>query len=171
MMLETERLRLRPMVETDADRLFPIMNDAEVMAHWDIPEIDDPDLLARIVENQVSDMAVGKAVYWAIETLADDGFIGICDLSEIDLWHKRGAIGFILARRAWGQGFASETVAAVIVHAAGLGLRRLAARTQLGNRRSEAVLERFGFKPEGLLRGHILREGERRDCRLFGLLL
>ena len=171
MMLETERLRLRPMVEADAALLFPVMSDAEVMAHWDIPEIDDPDLLARIVESQISDMAAGRAVYWAIETLVDDGFIGVCDLSEIDLWHKRAEIGFILARRAWGQGFATETVAAVIVQAAARGLRRLAARTQLGNRRSEAVLERLGFKPEGLLRGHILREGERRDCRLFGLLL
>lgn len=171
MMLETERLRLRPMVETDADRLFPVMSDAEVMAHWDIPEIDDPDLLARIVDSQVTDMAAGKAMYWAIETLADDAFIGVCDLSEIDLWHKRGEVGFILARQAWGRGFATETMAAVIVQAAAIGLRRLQARTQLGNRRSEAVLERLGFKPEGLLRGHILREGERRDCRLFGLLL
>ena len=171
MMLETERLRLRPMVEADSERLFPIMSDAEVMAHWDIPEIDDPDLLCRIVQSQVATMAEGKAVYWAIETLAEGAFIGVCDLSEIDLWHKRAEIGLILARQVWGQGYASETVAAVAIQAAAMGLRRLQARTQLGNRRSEAVLERLGFKPEGLLRGHILREGQRRDCRLFGLLL
>ena len=31
--------------------------------------------------------------------------------------------------------------------------------------------EKLGFTEEGLLRGHVLRDGERRDCRLFGLLL
>ena len=40
-----------------------------------------------------------------------------------------------------------------------------------GNRRSDALLEKLGFKEEGLLRGHVLRDGDRRDCRLFGLLL
>jgi RimJ/RimL family protein N-acetyltransferase len=30
---------------------------------------------------------------------------------------------------------------------------------------------KLGFSEEGLLRGHVERDGERRDCRLFGLLL
>jgi ribosomal-protein-alanine N-acetyltransferase len=50
-------------------------------------------------------------------------------------------------------------------------VRKLGARTHLGNRRSENLLVALGFEPEGLLRGHVLRDGERRDCRLFGLLL
>jgi ribosomal-protein-alanine N-acetyltransferase len=60
---------------------------------------------------------------------------------------------------------------AVIGFAATSGLRRLTARTHLGNRSSEALLEKLGFAEEGLLRGHVLRDGDRRDCRLFGLLL
>jgi ribosomal-protein-alanine N-acetyltransferase len=60
---------------------------------------------------------------------------------------------------------------AVVAYAATSGLRKLTARTHLGNRRSESLLETLGFKEEGLLRGHVLRDGERRDCRLFGLLL
>jgi len=50
MILETERLSLRPLALSDADLLFPIMNDAEVMAHWDVPEIDDPGLVDAIVD-------------------------------------------------------------------------------------------------------------------------
>jgi ribosomal-protein-alanine N-acetyltransferase len=60
---------------------------------------------------------------------------------------------------------------AVVAYAGGAGLRRLTARSQLGNRRFEGVLQTLGFKEEGLLRGHILKDGERRDCRLYGLLL
>jgi ribosomal-protein-alanine N-acetyltransferase len=171
MILEAERLRLQPLEPADADRLFPIMSDAEVMAHWDVPEIDDPDLLATIVEGQLAAARSGQAHHWTIRPLGADEVLGACDLSDIDRWHKRGEVGFILRRGAWGQGYAVEAVGAVVAYAAGLGLRRLTARTHLGNRRSDAVLEKLGFREEGLLRGHVLREGERRDVRVFGLLL
>lgn len=171
MILETERLRLIPLAPEDADRLFPIMSDAEVMAHWDVPEIDDPELLQVIVDGQVAAQKAGRAHHWTIHELTGGKLIGACDLSDVDRWHKRGEVGFALGRGAWGKGYAGEAVAAVIAHAATLGLRRLTARTHLGNRRSDAVLEKLGFQEEGLLRGHVLRDGERRDVRVFGLLL
>ncbi|WP_372786128.1 GNAT family N-acetyltransferase [Phenylobacterium sp.] len=169
--LETERLRLTPLAADDARDIFPLMRDAEVMAFWDMPESDDPDLIDTIVAAQVEEMGDGRAIYWALRPLADDRFIGTCDLSEIDRRHKRAEVGFLLGRDAWGQGYAQEAVRAVVSYAATLGLRRLLARTHLGNSRSDAVLAKLGFEQEGLLRGHVLRDGERRDCRLFGLLL
>lgn len=169
--LETQRLRLTPLAPSDADALFPMMHDPEVMAFWDIPEVDEPDLVARIVEGQVRGMARGAALHWAMRTLADHTLVGCCDLSEIDRWHHRAEVGFMLGRSAWGQGYALEAMRAVIAFAAAAGLRRLSARTHMGNHRSEALLERLGFTPEGVLRGHVQRDGERRDCRVFGLLL
>ena len=171
MILETERLRLRPLEIVDADLLFPILNDPEVMAHWDVPEIDDPELVRAIVEGQVAAAEGGRAFHWTIRTLGEGEFLGACDVSDIDRWHKRAEIGFILRRGAWGRGYGLEAMRAVIAFAAAMGVRRLAARTHLGNRRSDALLERLGFEQEGLLRGHVLRGGEHRDCRLFGLLL
>jgi ribosomal-protein-alanine N-acetyltransferase len=141
------------------------------MAYWDIPEIDDPDVVAEMVRGQVAQMAADQAMYWSIRALADGGFIGSCDLSEIDRRHKRAEVGFLLGRDAWSQGYALEAVQAVVSFAATSGLRRLTARTHLGNRRSETILEKLGFQEEGLLRRHVLRDGERRDCRLWGLLL
>jgi ribosomal-protein-alanine N-acetyltransferase len=169
--LETERLRLCPVVAEDAEKIFPLMADAEVMAFWDVGEIDDPDVIANIVAGQADEMAAGRAVYWTLRTLGDDQFIGTCDLSEIDRRHKRAEVGFMLGREAWGQGYAQEAMQAVLSYAATLGLRRLLARTHLGNRRSETLLAKLGFAEEGMLRGHVLRDGDRRDCRLFGLLL
>jgi len=169
--LETERLRLTPLEDADAQAIFPLMRDAEVMAFWDVGEIDDPDVVNAIVQGNVAEMAQGRAVYWAMRELAGDGFVGVCDLSEIDRRHKRAEIGFLLGREAWGQGYALEAMRAVLTYAAASGLSRLLARTHLGNRRSDTLLEKLGFEEEGLLRGHVLRDGERRDCRLFGLLL
>jgi ribosomal-protein-alanine N-acetyltransferase len=169
--LETERLRLQPLVEADAEQVFPLMDDPEVMAYWDVPEIDDPDVVAQLVRSRVAAMVEGAAVHWSILRLEDGGFVGTCDLSEIDRRHKRAEVGFMLGRDTWGHGYALEAMRAVIGFAATSGLRRLTARTHLGNRSSEALLEKLGFAEEGLLRGHVLRDGDRRDCRLFGLLL
>jgi ribosomal-protein-alanine N-acetyltransferase len=169
--LETERLRLSPLTEADLAHIFPLIDDPEVLAFWDVPEIDDPDVVTEVIRGRIAAMEAGQANHWTIRTLADDAFIGTCDLSEIDRRHKRAEVGFVLARGAWDQGYGQEAMQAVVAYAASTGIRRLTARTYLGNRRSEAVLERLGFEEEGLLRGHVLRDGERRDCRLFGLLL
>src|SRR4051812_20551632 len=102
--LETQRLRLIPLQEADAAEIFPLMRDAEVMAFWDMPESDDPDLIAAIVGGQIEAMARGAGVYWAMRTLDGDQFVGVCDLSEIDRRHRRAEVGFMLGRDAWGQG-------------------------------------------------------------------
>lgn len=169
--LETARLRLDLLVPDDAALIFPLMADHEVMAFWDVPEFDDPDVVADIIAGQVGEMAAGRAIYWTIRGLGDASFLGTCDISEIDQRHKRAEVGFMLGRHSWGNGYAQEAMTAVTAFAAASGFRRLLARTHLGNRRSDSLLEKLGFEEEGILRGHVERDGERRDCRLFGLLL
>ena len=172
MILQTSRLTLRPLVETDLVDLHGLMSDAEVMAYWDIAEIEDLELTRRILASQLTAMAQRDGYYWAMIRTQDQAFIGCCDLTDIDLWHRRGEIGFIAARAFWGEGYALEAMQAVVDHAAqGLRLKRLSARAHLGNVRSVRLLEKLGFEAEGVLRGHVERDGERRDCELFGLLL
>ena len=171
MILETERLVLRPIQPDDWRVLYPIMSDPVVMAHWDSSEIEDPDVVAQMIAAQVEDMEAGRACYWAVERAPDRTFLGACDLSELDWRHKRGEVGFVLANHAWGQGYGLEAMRAVVAYAASLGLKRLWARAHAGNQRSERLLDRLGFEEEGYLRGHIQRGVERRDCKIFGLLL
>lgn len=172
MILQTSRLTLRPLQAEDAPHLHAIMSDAEVMAFWDIAEIEDMGLTAAILESQLDQMARKSAFYWAMVRAADEAFVGCCDLAEIDRWHHRAEVGFIVGREYWGDGYTLEAMQAVLSHAAQtLRLRRLTARTHLGNARSVRLLERLGFEEEGLLRGYVDRDGERRDCQLFGLLL
>ena len=171
MILETERLVLRPIETDDWRALYPIMSDPVVMAHWDSTEIEDPEVLQQLIQAQQEDMALGAAWYWAIELGEPRAFLGACDLSEVDWRHRRGEVGFLLAQAAWGLGYGVEAMRAVVDYAASLGLKRLWARAHVGNERSERLLHALGFENEGYLRGHIQRAGERRDCKIYGLLL
>jgi ribosomal-protein-alanine N-acetyltransferase len=172
MILQTSRLTLRPLEPGDAPALHALMSDADVMAYWDITEIEDLALTTLILEGQLKAMADGEAIHWAMLRSGDGAFVGACDLSGIDRWHRRAEIGFISDKAYWGEGLALEAMQAVLDHAAqGLRMKKLAARTHVGNVRSVRLLERLGFEQEGVLRGHVERAGERRDCLLFGVLL
>lgn len=172
MNLQTERLILRPLESADTPALHAMMRDPEVMAFWDVPEIEDAGLVSAILDGQLRDMERGAALYWAITARAGGGFVGCCDLSEIDRWHLRAEVGFMIDKPWWGGGYAFEAMRAVIDEAASeLGLKRLTARVHVGNDRSERLLARLDFQDEGVLRGYIQRAGERRDCRMFGRLL
>jgi ribosomal-protein-alanine N-acetyltransferase len=172
MILQTQRLTLRPLEAGDADAMHALMSDAEIMAFWDVAEIDDIELTKAIMDAQLRDMDLGRALYWAMIRREDGAFVGCCDLSEIDRWHHRAEIGFMVGKPFWSDSYGYEAMQAVMSHAAqGLHLRRLSARAHLGNVRSVRLLVRLGFEEEGLLRGYIARAGERRDCLVFGLLL
>jgi [ribosomal protein S5]-alanine N-acetyltransferase len=166
-LLRTSRLTLRPLAADDAPALFAIMRDPETMRFWDWPAFTDAETVEEIVAAQIADMEAGNALYWAV--CRDGPAIGCCDLSEIDGHHARAEVGFLFGRGSWGQGFAVEAMGAIVDYAFGeLGLERLWARFHAGNEKSRALLERLGFTYEGTLRGHILREGARRDCILYG---
>jgi RimJ/RimL family protein N-acetyltransferase len=167
----TSRLWLRPLAARDAPAMFAIMGDAETMRFWDWPAFTDPDTVEEIVAAQIADMERGNALYWAVCLEADGPAIGCCDLSEIDQHHGCAEVGFLFNRADWGHGYAFEAMTAILDHAYHeLGLERLWARFHAGNESSRVLLERLGFAYEGTLRGHVLREGTRRDCVLYGRL-
>jgi len=169
--LETERLTLTPVTPEDAPLAHPILADPEVMAHWDVAAIEDPDVVDEMLAGQVEAMAAERAFHWAMRLTGDGTFLGLCDLSDIDWRHRRAEVGFILGKDGWGKGYAYEAMQAVLTFAAGQGIARLWARTHVGNVASEKLLTKLGFALEGYLHGHVDREGERRDCRLWGILL
>jgi len=169
--LETERLTLSPVTPKDGPLVHPIMADPEVMAHWDVAEIEDPDVVDEVLAGQVEAMAAERAFHWAMRLTGDGTFLGLCDLSDIDWRHRRAEVGFILGKDSWGQGYAYEAMQAVMTFAASQGMERLWARTQVGNDASEKLLAKLGFEEEGYMRGHVGREGGRRDVRLWGRLL
>jgi RimJ/RimL family protein N-acetyltransferase len=171
MILETERLILSPVTEDDAPLIQPIMADPEVMAHMDSVAIDDPDVVEAFMIGQLIEMANEQSFYWSVRLGGEGRYLGSVDLSDIDWRHHRAEVGFMLGKDSWGKGYGYEAVQAVLGHAATLGFKRLWARTHVGNLASEALLRKLGFEEEGYLRGHVDREGERRDCRLWGMLL
>jgi len=65
--------------------------------------------------------------------------------------HK-ASTGYVLAKDAWGRGYATEALQAMVDVARGVGVRRLYAICHIDHRPSARVLEKCGFEQEAILR-------------------
>jgi RimJ/RimL family protein N-acetyltransferase len=94
--------------------------------------------------------------------------VGACDLAlgppgEAD-------IGYMLAPRHWGHGYATELATALVAFGLGqLALKRVSAIVAIENDRSRRVLEKSGLRWEGLLRRHVRAGGRTWDCHRYAV--
>lgn len=84
----------------------------------------------------------------------------------------RASIGYRIAYDYWGKGIATEalklTVKSVFEE---LGyLERLEAIADVDNPASQRVLEKAGFRKEGVLRKYVRLKGESKDMVMFSFL-
>ena len=103
---------------------------------------------------------------------ADDELLGGLTLSNVRRGVTQAAVlGYWLGLPYVKQGYMSEAVAAVAVFAfEDLHLHRLEAATMPSNKPSTGVLERNGFRAEGLARRLLKINGTWEDHLLHGLL-
>jgi len=84
---------------------------------------------------------------------------------------RSGNLGYWIDREVAGRGLASLAVALVCDHAFGAArLHRVQADIRPENDRSRGLVERLGFRHEGLLRRYLDIDGDWRDHDTFALL-
>lgn len=169
--LDTTRLRLRPLGEPDAEPLFRIFGDPEVMRYWSKPPWRSIEEARDLVDRDRDAMAAGEYVRLGIERKEDSALIGTCSLFAFSEPCRRAEIGFALAREAWGRGYMNEALRALLRHGFdGLDLNRVEADVDPRNEASARALRRLGFELEGHLRERWIVDGEVADTAFYGLL-
>lgn len=177
--LETPRLLLRPLVDTDTDDLFAIYSDPTVMRYWSTGPWTDRAQALRTIEGDRDARAGRRDLRVGLELRETGRVIGTLSLYKIDAPCRRADIGYALARASQGAGLMNEALAAMIGAAFDdrpgapfddLKLNRLEADVDPRNGPSCRTLERLGFQLEGRLRERWWVEGEVSDSAMYGLL-
>lgn len=133
--LQTGRLTLRPLRASDEAALVAGLNDWEV-ARW-LAVVPFP---YGVADFRAFLPVAEPGETWAIED--DQGLAGVVG--------NGGALGYWLARRAWGRGYATEAVRAVLAaHFADPAAGAVASGHFEGNVRSANVLTKLGFRITG----------------------
>jgi ribosomal-protein-alanine N-acetyltransferase len=146
----TPRLILRPPDAKDAALIFRrYAGDAEVTRFVGWPRHVSIHDTAAFLEFSASEWARWPVGPLLIESRSDGSLLGSTGLAFES--PTQASAGYVLARDAWGFGYASEALSAVVTLAKALAMRRLYALCHPSHAASIRVLERGGFSYEGLL--------------------
>lgn len=169
--LHTERLSLRPLVDDDAPALLAIFSHPAVMRYWSTPPWTELAQAHAMIAADRAALAADEALRLGLQRQGEARLVGTVSLFDLRWQSRRAEIGYALAFDAWGQGLMQEALRAFVGHAfETLALNRLEADIDPRNAASARVLERLGFRREGLLRERWIVDGEVSDSALYGLL-
>lgn len=145
--LETERLTLRRWRTEDLAPLAAMNADPEAMELVSAPlSRTQSEALVERIESCFDTRGYGL---WAVEEQATASFAGFVGLSPVGSELPFGPaveVGWRLAHRFWGRGYATEAASAAVSFGfAERDLAEIVSFTAQVNRRSRAVMERLGM--------------------------
>ncbi len=147
--LETPRLILRLFREADLDAYADMCGDPEVMRYIAAGQPLSRAESWRSMATMLGHWQLRGYGLWAVEERASGEMVG-----RIGCWNPEGwpglEVGWMLRRRYWGRGFATEGARASLDYAFGvLGCEHVISLIRPENAASIRVAERLGERLEG----------------------
>ncbi|PSL45314.1 ribosomal-protein-alanine N-acetyltransferase [Chitinophaga niastensis] len=168
--LHTQRLDLIEINEHHQPDLFNLFTDQRVTAFYHViplKEVADVQKVVAFLRQRFNDKL---GVRWGIALKGQQEIIGTIGFNSFTHGHK-GVMVFALMPEYWRKGYITEAMQEVIQYGlSALALKRIEAEVLPGNIASEKVLEKSGFKQEGLLREWMVWNGESYDINMYALL-
>ncbi|MEQ9693757.1 GNAT family protein [Shimia sp. SDUM112013] len=174
--IETERLTLRPPVHSDFNEWSYLRSaSADFLVPWE-PAWSKDHLTRKSFTNRVywaqRSIAGGTAMPLFMIRRADNVLLGAITLDNIRRGPSQsGTLGYWVGKAFTRQGYMRETIEAVVHHAfAKMDLSRIEAACLPENAASRGVLEKSGFKYEGVAQSYLQINGRWRTHVLYAAL-
>ncbi len=170
MEINTKRLKLREITQQDFQAVHEYASDPETVKYMPFGPNTEEETQEFINRNLKRQQEKPRTEYgFGIILKHEDSFIGACGIHNVT--EIQASIGYILNRRFWGHGYATEAARALVDKLfSEFGVHRVFASCDPRNQASIRVLEKVGMSLEGRLRENLIKNGEYRDSLLFGLL-
>ena len=170
--MQTERLLLREFQSSDLDQEHEYAADPQVsqFAPWGPNTYEQT---RRVLNDRLEEQRrwPRDEVTLAIEHLEDRRLIGAIRLTIVSHADRSADFGYVLNRKYWNAGYATEAARAVLDCAfANLGLHRVYATCDTRNVASLRVLEKLSMRREAHFRRDMFQKGGWRDTFLFARL-
>jgi ribosomal-protein-alanine N-acetyltransferase len=164
---------LRPLRQRDARRWRAVrVANVEWLAPWEATHPDPqsvPPTYGQMVRAFAREARAGRMLPFAVD--AGGVLVGQLTVSGIAWGSLRSAqVGYWVDHRVAGRGIIQTAVALSVDHCFfTLGLHRLEVNIRPENRASLRVVEKLGFRPEGVRRRYLHIDGAWRDHATFAL--
>lgn len=166
-LLETERLLLRPFEENDAEEVFTSSQDPEILRWMPWASAQTMQLAVDWCTTHAHPDPA-RAMNFAI--IAGDRFAGSIGIGRTDWTDGRAEVGYWIAPWARRKRYAVEATRGVAAYAFEKGMHRIELLAAVTNYASQGVAEKAGFTRESVLREAMLISTGRVDAVLYSLL-
>jgi len=166
--IKTKHFTLRPFKIGDAESVAENVNDKNIYRNTLVIPYpyflkDAKQWLRKLTKNQRRKIL--ESVTFAIEI--DGQAVGSISINEIKQEHK-AEIGYWLGEKYQGKGIMTQVIKEMTRYGfRKLKLRRIYAQVFLFNKRSMRVLEKNGYKFEGMLKKEARKDNKFLDCCVF----
>lgn len=171
LILESERLVLRPLEEKDAENVFEIFSDTEVMRYYDLLPFKSMEEAHRQTRFFMQALADRTMIRWGIVLKENEKLVGTCGLFAFSDADKKAELGYELNRNYQRRGIMSEALPLVLDFAfSNSDINRIEAFIEIPNTASQLLAGKLGFIKEGEMRDYELCRGQLIDITLWALL-
>jgi len=168
---ETERLVLRKFKTHDAEDIFAWASHPKIAMYepWEpLKSLKDAE---ANVNGSIVKYNMNGEFDLAIQSKSTGGVIGIIGISHIDRQHGWGEVGYVMGKKFWNNGFATEALKGFITFAfRDLGIFRLEAVCMINNGASERVMQKAGMEFEGIKHGRYYANGTHHLSKMYYIL-
>lgn len=163
---------LRDLMLADKTNYFEMMSNPEVAQYQSEEEI--PTTLNE-AEDEIkfwgSLFYRKQSVFWAIADTQTNQLMGTIGFNNWNISSRRAEISYDLRSKYWRKGIMTKVLTNVLIFAfTRMNIYRVEARTTLNNTPSQNLLEKIGFKKEGMQRGYRVIRGEPTDINLYAII-
>ena len=170
--LKTGRLLLRKLEGSDANEMFFLRSNENVLRHLGKEPATSVKEVEEFIEKINKAVDENESILWGIALLSDPSVI----IGTICLWnfqkeHYRGEIGYLLHPDHWRKGIMKEAINCVVDYGfIILGLHSIEAMLSPENIASSSVLESTGFVKEAHLKESFYFNGKFGDTAIYSRL-
>jgi len=170
--IQTERLLLRDFTAEDEADVHEYAADPSVSQYMEWGP-NTTEITAQHIRRRLQGQRAWPRdeVTLAIELRDEGKLIGAFRFDILDRVNRVAEFGFVINRRYWNRGYATEATRAVFERAFGaMKLHRIIATCDTRNVRSARVMEKVGMQREALFRKDVFQKGKWRDSYLYAML-
>jgi ribosomal-protein-alanine N-acetyltransferase len=169
--LESKRILLRRVIETDVDEIFELRSNPETMKFIPRPLAktkEDALIHLKTIDENIEN---NKGINWAITLKGNPKLIGIIGHYRLQPENHRCEIGYMILPQYNGQGIVTESIQLILEYGFDdLQMHSIEAVIDPENKASERVLQKNGFVKEAHILENELWDGKFWDTVIYSIL-
>jgi [ribosomal protein S5]-alanine N-acetyltransferase len=167
----TDRFVLRQISQDDAEMMFQMRSDPEMMAYIPRPLAKTMEDATALIQTMLDGGEKGESLLWAISYKNDTKLLGTIGYYRLKPEHFRAEVGYLLHRDYWQKGIMYEVLQSVLAFAFNdMNCHSIEAIIDPDNVASARLLEKCGFVKEAHFKENCFWNGQFLDSVVYSRL-